>query len=372
MKSALASRISGAAANKAASAFEVNYAKLCLRLFPKTRFRIYKMLARLMEAEIDARTALEFIYDVVSKDGRKAGEPEAIAVSHWLRAYRESGQLSEAVTGWVPQTEVLLLEAGERGGQFQRALEVMLRLNDRMGSIRGKIFGKLSYPLAMFVLLSGIIYYLATDFMPALAAMKPDGVWTGTGATFVAFLSWAKSWLFWSMAGFAALVVAVFATLPIFRGPVRNVLDFLPPWSVHRFTSGTSFLTALLVLMESGRGLLDAISLVRPNVSPYLTEKIERIETGVREGRDFGSALAMSDDQFPDAALVKEIQIYAHIGRLDQGLISVVEQWMESATARATAQISLLGGAVLFALFATIGFVMTGLFDVMTQLKQGY
>jgi type II secretory pathway component PulF len=372
MIAALASRLRGSGADNALNSFEVRFAKLWLRIFPNNRFRIYKMLARLLDAEIDARTALEFIYDVVSNDGRKKGEPDAVAVAHWLRAYQEHGQLSDALVGWVPQTEVLLLEAGERSGRFQHALGVMLRLNEKMGAIRGQIMGKLAYPLALSLMLAAVLYYLSTTFMPTIVAMKINGQWTGTGATIVALLTWVKSGLIPLLLAIAALIVAVFLTLPIFRGRARIIFDWLPPWSIHRFTSGTGFLTALLVLMESGRGLLDAITLVRPSASPYLAEKVARIEGAIREGHDFGRALAASGDQFPDSVLIKEIQIFSHIGRLDEGLLSVVEQWMDTATTRALAQISMLGMGLMFSTFAVLGFVMTGLYDMIGQLKQGY
>ena len=349
--------------------FEVGYAKLMLRAMPGKRFRIYRMLARLMEADIDTRTALEFIYEVVSRDGKKKGEPDAVAVEHWLRAYRESGKLSEAVVGWVPQTELLMLETGENSGRFQFALNMMLRLNEKVGSIYGQVVTKLAYPAIMALVALLSVYYLSISFLPQLLALNSKGIWTGSGASLIAFLTWASNWMPIALIGVFGAIVAIIATLPHFRGPLRDILDVIPPWSVNRFVSGVAFLKGVLVLMESGRGLVEAISLVRPNVSPYLAAKIEPVERALREGHDFGAALAQSEDQFPDMELVKEIQIYSRIGRLDEGLFNVVEQWIDTATGRTNAQITVFATVMLGGVFLLLGFVMTGMFDVVGQIK---
>lgn len=352
---------------------EIPLAKAYLRLFPSARFRIYQMLGRLIDAELDARSALEFIYEVLSQDGKKKGELDAVAVSHWLRAYQEHGRLSEALSGWVPQTEVLLLEAGERSGRFQHALEVMLRLNSKLSSIRFQIAGKLAYPILSALALSGMLYFLATEFIPPILAIKGDaGQWTGTAGSLVEVLLWVNNGLFPTLIGVVALIIGVAASMPYFKGPVRNLFDHMPPWSLHRFISGTGFLTALLVLMESGRGLVESLGLIRPNTSPYMAAKLEKIETAMREGESFGKALAQDGDQFPDIELIKEIQIYGRIGKLDEGLLKVVEQWMDTATNRALSQIGVLGMVIMAGTFIALGFVMTGLYDIIGQLKQGY
>lgn len=352
---------------------EVTIAKLYMRLFPKARFRIYRTLARLIETDIDGRTALEFIYDVLSNGGRDRGQFDAVAVSHWLSAYREHGRLSEALVGWVPQSEILLIEAGERSGKFQDALDIMIRLNGKLSSIRGAVVAKLAYPVFTGVMLAGALYFLSTDFMPTVAAVKGENAqWTGSAASTVTLLTWVRGGMIPAAIALVIAIGAVIATLPIFRGRVRAVFDKLPPWSLHRFTSGTSFLTAILVLMESGRGLVEALGLVRPNASPYLADKIRHVEKSMKEGEDFATALALNGDQFPDKELIKEIQIYNRIGRLDEGLVNVVEQWMDDATAKAVGQIAVAGMVVMGISFSILGFVLTGLYDIMGQIKQGY
>jgi len=359
-------------ASKSGGDLEIKLAKLYLKAFPSRRYKIYSMLGRLLDANIDSRTALDFIYDVVSNDGRNPNEMESVAVRHWIASHREHGRLSEALVGWVPTDEILLLEAGERSGQFQSALKVMLRLNEKLGSIRGAIFGKLAYPATTFIMLGGVIYFLSIRFMPPMIAIKGEkATWLGSAGDTVAFLTWAETWLIPAAVSLFCVLVAIFSTLSYFRGPVRAVLDKFPPWSVHRFVSGTSFLTATLVLMESGRGLVDSLAVTRPNASPYLADKIDKIEAEMREGADFGAALAASGDNFPDHELIKEIQVYEKIGRLDEGLLKVVEGWMESATAKVNQQISFISNIILATSFGVLGFVFNGIYDIISQLKQG-
>jgi|GEM_PF-3527160 type II secretory pathway component PulF len=353
------------------SHIEVSVAKLYLKLFPDARYRIYRMLARLIDAEIDSRTALDFIYAVLSNDGQNPTELSAIAVRYWIAAHREHGKLSETLDGWVPTAEVLLVEAGERSGRFSQALGVMLRLNDKVASVRSQVISKLTYPVCMSLLLSGVIWFLSTQFVPPLLAIHGSKPWLGQAGQAIAFLQWAQYGVPITIGVLFATAIVITFTLGIFRGPVRTFLDAAPPWSVHRFISGTSFLAAVLVLMESGRGLVEALDITRLGASPYLAVKIDKVRAAMREGEDFGAALLKTGDQFPDRELIKEIQIFDRIGRLDEGLLHIVETWMVDATARVNGQVSILSNLILVGAFSLLGFVFNGVYSIVGQIQQG-
>ena len=372
MTLATLARLRARLAKVSAGDLEVTASKLYLKLFPAARYRIYRMLARLIDAEIDSRTALDFIYAVLSNDGRNPGEFGAVAVRHWIAAHREHGRLSETLDGWVPTPEVLLIEAGERSGRFSQALSVMLRLNDKVSSIRAAVIGKLTYPVCMSLLLGGVIYFLSTQFVPPLVAIHGAGrPWLGQAGQTIAFLQWAQWGAPLALAVLIGLTLAVFLTLGRFRGPARTLLDVVPPWSVHRLISGTGFLAAVIVLMESGRGLVEALDLARLGAAPYLAVKIDKIRAAMREGEDFGAALLNTGDQFPDRELIKEIQIFDRIGRLDEGLLNIVETWMADATVRVNGQISILSNLIMVGAFSVLGFVFNGVYSIIGQIQQG-
>ena len=372
MSAATMASLHGRLAAVSAGDIEVSVAKLYLKVFPHARYRIYRMLARLIDAEIDSRTALDFIYAVLSSDGRNPNELSAIAVRHWIVAHREHGRLSETLDGWVPTAEVLLVEAGERSGRFSQALGVMLRLNDKVASIRGQVIGKLTYPICMGLLLSCVIWFLSTQFVPPLLAIHGAGrPWIGQAGQAIAFLQWAQYGVPLTLAVLAASVLVISLTLSRFRGPIRAFLDAAPPWSVHRFISGTSFLAAVIVLMESGRGLVEALDITRLGASPYLAVKIDKVRAAMREGEDFSAALLKTGDQFPDRELIKEIQIFDRIGRLDEGLLHIVETWMVDATTRVNGQISLLSNLIMVGAFSVLGFVFNGVYSIIGQIQQG-
>jgi type II secretory pathway component PulF len=371
MSLAAVARLRGRLATVFAGDLEVSVSKVYLKLFPAARYRIYRMLARLIDAEIDSRTSLDFIYAVLSNDGKNPGEFSAVAVRHWIAAHREHGRLSETLDGWVPTSEVLLIEAGERSGRFSEALGVMLRLNDKVSSIRVQVIGKLTYPVSMSLLLGGVIYFLSTQFVPPLQAIHGDRPWLGEAAQAIRFLQWAQWGTPLTLAVLVGLTLTISLTLGRFHGPVRTLLDIVPPWSVHRVVSGTGFLAAVIVLMESGRGLVEALDLTRLGAPPYLAVKIDKVRAAMREGEDFGAALLKTGDQFPDRELIKEIQIFDRIGRLDEGLLNIVETWMADATVRVNGQISILSNLLMVASFSVLGFVFNGVYSIIGQIQQG-
>lgn len=371
MSLAIVTRFRGRLATVSAGGLEVTVSKLYLKLLPGARYRIYRMLARLIDAEIDSRTALDFIYAVLSNDGKNPGELGAVAVRHWIAAHREHGRLSDTLDGWVPTPEVLLIEAGERSGRFSEALGVMLRLNDKVSTIRAQVIGKLTYPVSMALMLAGVIFFLSTQFVPPLVAIHGDRPWSGEAGQAIGFLKWARWGVPLTVAGLVCLALGVSLTLGRFRGPIRTILDVVPPWSVHRVVSGTGFLAAVIVLMESGRGLVEALDLARLGAAPYLAVKIDKIRAAMREGEDFGAALLKTGDQFPDRELIKEIQIFDRIGRLDEGLLNIAETWMTDATVRVNGQISILGNLIMVGSFSVLGFVFNGVYSIINQIQQG-
>ena len=349
---------------------EVTLAKTYLKIFPSSRYKIYKMLARLMDAKIDASTSLTFIQDIVSNEGRNPNEMTAIAVRHWIADHREHGRLSEAFTGWVPINEVLLIEAGEKSTDFRQALDTMLRLNENLAKVRSLIVSKLAYPAGMTLLLCFVMYYLANNFIPPIVAIKgPNAQWTGSAGATIALLGLVGQWLIPTLIGGAIAIAVIIGTMPFFTGPVRAVFDRLPPWSIHRFMSGINFFAAVLVLMESDKGLVEALALTKPNASPYLASKIDKISGFMRDGENFGSALLMTGENFPDLELIKEIQLFERIGRLDDGLAQLVEQWMVSATQQIGNLVGMASNSLMFLAFGALGFVFNGVYDIIGQLK---
>lgn len=351
--------------------WEITAAKLYLKLVPSVRYKIYSMLARLLDAEIDARSALDFIYEVQSSDGKHPNELSAVAVRHWSQALLEHGALSRALDGWVPLPEVLLIEAGEKSGRFGEALGVMLRLNDKVASIRGQVIGKLAYPVLMTLGLAGTLVFLSNSFLPPLVAIHgADKPWFGQAARTVALLQWAKWGVPITLTVLVVAIGIIGATLGRFSGQVRILLDSWPPWNVHRVITGTGFLAAVLVLMESGHGMVDALDHTRLGAAPYLAAKLDKIRAAMREGHDFGTALLKTGDQFPDRELIKEIQIYDRVGKLDEGLYNIVDNWMTDVTVRVNRQIGICGQLIMVGSFSVLGFVFNGVYAITQQLSQ--
>ena len=364
--------IGGMISDRSDQGFKIKAAKLYLRFSSAERYRFYRTYGRLLDADVASRDALEFIYIIVSQDGEKPSNMMAIAVAQWLRGLREHGRLSLAVTGWVPRQEVLLIEAGEKSGKFGKAMGIMLELNEKMGEVRGKLASKLPYPIFSALVLAGIIYFMSTEFLPMILTSKPADQWTGSAGSTVHFLQWAQSGLGPSLFAIVAALIGIIATLPYFTGSVRTWCDRLPPWSIHRFLTGTAFMTAVLVYMESGRNLREALELSRENTSPYLVGKINRSLRLVREGIGFGKALQASGENFPERELIQEIQLFEKLGRLDEGLGLIVTSWITDATERMQTQVGILSQAIMMVNFTVLGFVFNGYYDIMNQLSQGH
>jgi type II secretory pathway component PulF len=113
-------------------------------------------------------------------------------------------------------------------------------------------------------------------------------------------------------AGGAGLVIlTVFATLPVWTGPLRVLAEGAPPWSLYRDLRGASFLAQLTLLQGGGVRLEDALARLWELASPWLRERINALLQGVRNGLTLGNAAYEAGYDFPAPAAIRFLRTIA-------------------------------------------------------------
>lgn len=88
---------------------EEYYARMVISFSNKTRLKLYRKIASLMKNRFSLMDALDMLHDGASNGGKNPGEPLAVAIAAWGRSLNNGKTFSEALKGWAPDRERLML-----------------------------------------------------------------------------------------------------------------------------------------------------------------------------------------------------------------------------------------------------------------------
>lgn len=310
------------------------------RLSTRTRRMVYRKLANMLRQRALLTEVLEAIYQNVSERGRKPNTAAAVAVGEWLRGVRdESLSLAQAVQGWVPAGEALLIQAGEHSNTLPDTLLHAIRIRQAQRRLITALRAMVSYPGLLVLAVMGLLYAVAMVVVPAFEELVPRAEWAAHARAVALVAEFAASGGFFVIFGVVAVLLGVIvATFGSWTGSLRTRLDRFPPWSWYRLFAGSSFLASVAVLYAARMGMFNLLTLLAQSANPWLRERIEAAAAHVHEGANLGEALAAAGHGFPDPSIIVDLEFYSGLQNFDAIVLEVTLETMEEATERLTAR----------------------------------
>ena len=350
----------------AVSGLELKFAKM--QVSSKVRLRLYKKIAGLLSNGVSLQAAFDVLWDQASKGGKKKGDPVAVALDHWRTAYRNGKPFGQALDGWAPLGERMLVEAGETGSRLDEALLNVIRLAESSQAIKGALVGGLSYPGVLLVMLGGMLYLFGVQVIPNFGALLPPEEWTGMAAGMRVMADIANNWLVPIAVGLVVFVIVFSITAPRWTGRLRVFFDKIPPWSIYRLVEGGGFLMAVAALVTIGVAVPEVLRKLRRNSTPWMRERIDSALRYVNSGANLGEALHRGKYGFPDPQIVDDLRIYASLSSFDESLKAVANEWIETGVDQIKAQAKILNTIAILLIGITIMTLLGGLFDLQGQI----
>ena len=146
-----------ARAMKQLNAIEVYYAKMICNFSNQTRLKIYRKIASLMRNRFSLMNALDMLHDGASNGGKNPDEPMAIAIASWAKALQNGLPFSDALKGWAPDRERMMLSVGDVS-DLEGALMNLIRVTEGSTKMIRPIIGAIAYPSFLFMMAILIIY----------------------------------------------------------------------------------------------------------------------------------------------------------------------------------------------------------------------
>lgn len=351
------------------SNFSFFFAKL---FFGKnSRIRVYRQLERLIRNGVKTSIALDTLYNRASKDGKKPTGNLAIIFNEWRKSYQNGEQLGDVVKGWVPESEQMLIEAGEKSGEVPNALKNVIQITQTNGKIKSAIIGGLIYPIILLLVIIGMMWGFKLQIVPAFSQIIPAEQWTGSAKSVYDTATFIYDWSIPILIAVGVLITLYISTISIWTGEIRRIFDKIPPWSMYRLWQGSSFMLSLAALLRAGVPVSDGLKTIRRNASPYLAERIDRTLFHYNTGAHFGEALYRTKFQFPEKEIVEDMRVYSTLPKFEEVMQTITNEWLENSIEMVQAQAKTINYVMLFLMAGTISWLGVGLFEIQQQVTAG-
>ncbi len=354
----------------AADSLNLAYAKLCVRLFTSDRLAVYRKLMALVRNRFSLMDAMERLYQIASKDGKKPDDTMAIAITHWMASIRSGDSLSVALRGWAPSTELLMLSVGDITN-LELALENTIKVVEGMRRMKAPVIEAVSYPMFLMFLTVLLIWGVGKFLVPPMVNAVPGLQWEGLAASLVNLSNFVAEHPYWLFLPLPIAIVLISLTFPRWKGGWRALFDKIPPWSIYRIFVGVGWLLSLSALIKAGTPVSRALRLLRADATPYLLYRIDRTLVFVNNGDNLGDALNRSRLGFPDEEVVGDLRIYAELNNFPEALSHLADDWMENAVRVIEQKAAWLNNFAILAIAATVAWAVMGTFEMQDQMVSG-
>jgi type II secretory pathway component PulF len=342
------------------------FAKLTFR--GQTKVRIIRQLQRLIESGIPLTRSLEMLKKLYNKNGKKKKEPMALMIGEWQARLGQGKPLSIAMHGWISIAEEMIIEAGEQSDKLAPSLGDALRANGAAGRITKTILVGLAYPFVLLLFLCFMFYGFAVEIAPSFATIIPLDEWVGNAAIMRDISNFVVDWAILIAISIGGAVTAIFISFPILNGPLRPLLDRIPPWSIYKITQAASFMISMRGFLSAGVPIPEALRRMHKTGNPYFKERIGAILARVNMGRNLGEAMQEAGHNFPDDNISGEVSIYTGLDSFSESLDILAREWIENAVTRADAAAKVLNTVMLILIAGSIIMMVTSMYELQDQV----
>ena len=354
-------------AMRSLGSIEIYYARIICNFSNAARLKIYRKLASLLRNRFSLMDALDMLHDGLTNGGKKKGEPMAIAMASWGHALQNGIPFSDALKGWAPDRERLMLSVGDVSN-LENALLNLIKVAEGSERMVRPIVSAISYPSFLFMMSVVILWAIGVYMVPPMLDAVPGINWVGTAKTLVDLSEWIQeNWVI-AFAVFPITALIIYSTISIWTGTIRAKFDNVPPWSLYKIFVGITWLLALSALVKGGVPVSVAMSSLKRDASKYLKERIDGALEYIKNGDNLGQALDKAGFQFPDKEIIADLKIYAELDNFEEALENLANNWLEESVYVIEQKASILNMIAILTVAAIIAWAVFGVFDMQDQI----
>ena len=334
------------------------------------RIGMYEKISAFLDAKIDLVSSLKSIRDRYAqrKDFR------AVIMSEWIATLEQGQKFSDAIAYWVPSSELMLIEAGERGGDLVTGLNEAVVLSQSAAKNKAAIIGGVAFPIALVAMLMGMLAMFQVKMAPVFRELLPVEKWPDSARTLNTISSFVYNQMWIVLLIMGALSFVIGKTMGTWTKSPRHIFDKLPPWNIYRSYQASSFLIALSSLMKAGVPAYNALRAMDKNASPWMKAHLAKMMNTMNlGGGNMGRAL---DTGLLDDETAGDVQDYSRLGSFSEAIYILGARSLEKGIKVIQERMSvvknlllvLVAGSIIWIYFASFG-LQTEIADSMGRMK---
>jgi general secretion pathway protein F len=274
-----------------------------------------------------------------------------------------------------PPFYINMVRAGEASGTIHLVLERLADFQEAQQALRTKIRSALAYPVFMFFIGGGVLFFLVTFVVPNITNIFREMHQTLPGIT--VFLIVVSGYLktFWWMIGLIGLA-GIFG----FRFAVRKTVRGRRLWDhfklnaplfgdITRKLAVARFTRTLATLLQSGVPLLAALEIAKNVVdNVIIAHEIRQAAKNVEEGQSLSAPLARSGF-FPPIA-VEMIAVGEQSGSMEAMLFRIAQAYETEVEANILMLTSVLEPVMILTMGVVVGFIVVSVLLPIFEMNQ--
>ena len=263
-----------------------------------------------------------------------------------------------------PWLVINMLKVGEKSGSLEQVFEDLAKYYSREASFLRSLKSAVIYPIIVFCMLIGIMFYVSFKVIPHLEALLPIRGNAYFSTRVLLFLShFLKD--FWFVC-ILFPIAGIFIYSRFKKSSIEKVASFyykIPlVGSIAKDAAFSTLFSNLAVLQKNGINIAEALSLIEETISyQFLSKKIQKLKDFIASGLSFWQAL--EKDPFFPSFIYYSIRKGEEMGRLDEYLTNLSRYYFDKVSRRIDVLLSFIQPLLLifcaaFLLFVVSAFIM--------------
>ena len=332
------------------------------RLSLSKRIGMYEKIQAFLEAKIDLVSSLKSIRDRYA--GRK--DFRAMIMSEWISELEQGRRFADALAPWVPASELMLIEAGERGGALSAGLSEAVVLSTASQRSKAAIIGGVAFPIALIGMLMGMLSMFQVKMAPVFKGLMPVSKWPESAQMLDAISSFVYNQIYIVIAILLFFAILIGKTMGTWVKRPRHIFDKLPPWNIYRSYQASSFLIAMSSLMRAGVPAYNALKSMEKNASPWMKVHLEKMMAMMNlGGGNMGRAL---NTGLLDEEVAGDVEDYSRLGSFSDAIYILGSRSLEQGIQQIQSRMGVIKNLLLVAVAGSIVWIYFASFGLQTAI----
>ncbi|HBF42133.1 MAG TPA: type II secretion system protein GspF [Desulfobacteraceae bacterium] len=272
------------------------------------------------------------------------------------------------------QIYINMVRAGEASGALDLVLERLSELSERQQAIKGRFKAAMAYPVFMFFIGTGILFFLITFVMPNITKIFGEMHYTLPLPTIalIAISNFLKSFWWIVVSVFVGCIVLAQRLIKTPKGRYiwDNIKLRIPVvGNINLKMAMARFGRMLGSLLQSGVTILPALEIVSSIVNnTLLAETIDNASEEVEAGKGLAATLGKSH-WFPPIA-IQMISVGEQSGELENMLNKIAEIYEKETESEIMAMTSILEPVMILVMGLSVGFIVISILLPIFEMNQ--